>query len=448
MSMKKVWLLGVLALLLALSVTSVLVVRSGPDLPPISNPLTHLLPQRTPIPFTPPTNTPAPTPTPQPEMLYVGAGVSVFALNAATGAREWTYQTGLGPVANGGVGAVTVAGDDVLFLDDTNSSLYAIAQSNGAFLWQIGGVQGPANGGFLVVANGMAIASAPLGQSLNTTTAVNLATGQVAWVQPTGANALAVGVNAVYEAGAYPTSDAEPVTEGFLRAIMPTTGAFLWQQSGPLFSHVALVGNTVYATGGDTLYAFDAMTGAPTWSHQFTEPNSTLPTLALQQSGSMLYVSDTVHLFAVDGSTRQLLWQAPYAASSAAVTNGMVCASMTQQGLFGVNASSGKQRWNLPVSQGGDTLLLAANGLCLTATSTTNDGSPLHAIDAGAGTMRWTQRVPTRDAQVLTHGGTLFLLSREPSAGHAIVRAINETTGSVTWQFDTGSASAGAIALG
>lgn len=399
---------------------------------------------------------PTATQTPQAKTVYVAAGLNVYALNAATGAVLWTYKTSPGAVAGRGIGDLTLAGNALLFLNDNDSSLYALSPSTGTLLWKVGSVQGPQGGGNLVTGNDMVIAYGSIGQFLSSISAVNLTTGQVLWRQNRGADAVVISQGMIYVAAPQPGSDAQPNSQGYIRALNPATGAAVWQTTGHPFDSVVLIGGAVYAAtmGSDIIYGFSAQTGAQQWSHAFPVPGTVIPTPSIQGSGSSLYIAGG-EFYAVDGTSHQVLWQSPSVppyAGNAMQTGGAICIGSGRY-IDGLDSSSGKQVWQadaLP-SGGNAQMILAGDGQCLAGNNADENTAPVVAVDAETGAVRWTLNVGGRYARAAAQAGTLYMVSGGSFSGGtttvATVRALDEATGAVRWQFNTGSNLAGYITL-
>lgn len=79
------------------------------------------------------------TPTPRPTTLYLAAGETVYALDLTTGAKRWTYATGL-PAQSGGrnnwISAIAAISGGVYFDSVPDNSLYALKTSDGSLLWK------------------------------------------------------------------------------------------------------------------------------------------------------------------------------------------------------------------------------------------------------------------------------------------------------------------------
>ena len=116
-------------------------------------------------------------------MVYIGsADGHVYALNGGTGAKLWSFATGEGPlpqVANG-----------VVYVGSNDGNVYALNASSGAKLWSFD--DGVVPVGPLVVANGVVYVSCSPGLC-----AVNASTGGLMWGTDPAFGGLAAVANGV-----------------------------------------------------------------------------------------------------------------------------------------------------------------------------------------------------------------------------------------------------------
>jgi outer membrane protein assembly factor BamB len=198
---------------------------------------------------------------------------------------------------------------------------------------------------------------------MNTTTAVDLQSGKVLWKQPIGASGLLAGQGVIYTTRVLPGSDAEPVTNGYILALNPTTGAVLWQANGHAYVAVTNIGNHLYAADSATgLYSFNAQTGAQGWSQSLPNINWLTP------QATTLYFSDGKKVYALDMTSHAIQWQTPFTGAILRYQSATLCASDFSQVLYGYDAQSGAELWHVSVSSG-YAALLANHGLCFAAAS-------------------------------------------------------------------------------
>jgi len=372
----------------------------------------------------------------------------VYALDVRSGAKKWTYHTGQPEMVQGAYQAVrdvTVAGGAVYFIDEADSSMYALSATDGSLLWKVGGV---ATGqGYITVMSGVVIASSSAVQAINTTTAVDPHTGKTLWTQPMGASDLLSGEGVVYETRTLPGSDAEPVTNGTLKALNPTTGAILWRLSGHAYSGLVLVGTTLYANADDALHAFNAQTGAEIWT--FSLPKSSAAAVSMWHDGTTLFLTNGTTLVAIDGATHTVRWQIPSTTSPGGVVASGVYCGPDSKDMYGYDASTGAQKWSIQRSTGFASIV-SDGGLCIT-TGFYPAETPIVAVDAKTGAVRWSYTASISSVRTLAADGALFVLGSSSTVienSDTILRAVSETDGSVLWTFDTQDHLDGSMALG
>jgi serine/threonine-protein kinase len=181
--------------------------------------------------------------------VYIGSGADVYALDAATGQRRWSYTTA------GVVDTSPVLADGIVYVGSADGGgVYALDAATGRLRWFYS--QSGAYDNSPAVAGGTVYVD-----SGGNVYALDAATGQLRWSYTTGGagNSLAVAVGTVY-AGSGGDVYALDAATGRLRWSYPAAGGV---DSGP-----AVDGSTVYlgSTGG-SVDALDAATGRLRWSY-------------------------------------------------------------------------------------------------------------------------------------------------------------------------------------
>jgi len=191
-------------------------------------------------------------------VVYVGESGALYALNASTGALLWTFIE-----PNPGPGAIEVfspaVANGVVYVTSYDGFLSALNASTGSVLWtyntsdQVDTIPAVANG---VVYFG----------SFGSFYALNASTGALLWNNTAVRNAQisspAVANGVVYVGGVDPTA-----SEDVLYALNASTGANLWSNPGNVFSSPAVANGVVYLSSGVSVYALNASTGAKLWSY-------------------------------------------------------------------------------------------------------------------------------------------------------------------------------------
>ncbi|HYK36730.1 PQQ-binding-like beta-propeller repeat protein [Alloacidobacterium sp.] len=261
---------------------------------------------------------------------------NLYAVNASTGARLWTYTTG------GFVNSSPAVVNGVVYFGSGDDNVYALNASTGALLWK------QANGGSgafsPAVVNGVVYIGC--GQSL---CALNASTGAELWTYTSIVSfvtALSASPPAVVNGVVYFGAD-----DGYVYALNASTGAKLWSSliANGVYSSPAVANGVVFISGSssveNTLHALNANTGAQLWSSK-VGPNEGTVAVA----NGVVYVCSGFDgmAYALSASTGAKLWSfatgGPLENSSPAVANGVVYLAGGDS-VYALNASTGAQLW-------------------------------------------------------------------------------------------------------
>ena len=150
-----------------------------------------------------------------------------------------------------------------------------------------------------------------------------------------------------------------------LSALDAKSGALLWNYNdGDDFSSSPAVANGVVYVGSPdhNVYALDAKTGTKLWS--FLTDNEVVSSPAVVNGVVYIGSNDgyTGSLYALDAKSGAELWSDPFAvASSPAVVDDVVYVSGTEGNLYALDAKTGNQLWSYPA--GGWSSPAVANGV-------------------------------------------------------------------------------------
>ncbi|MFF5309520.1 outer membrane protein assembly factor BamB family protein [Streptomyces massasporeus] len=205
-------------------------------------------------------------------------------------------------------------------------------------------------------------------------------------------------------------------------------------------------GHTVYIDGGfqsgGELAALDAATGKKRWAFHTGAELAYTPTIA---NGTIYVVAikdSSSRLFAIDAETGKKRWEhaGDGLSYSPAVAKGTVYVAGYGH-LHALNASTGKQKWSIKVSEYGLTSPIATNG-----TVYFGSGNSLSAVDATNGKRRWTYVTGDRVLESpAVADGTVYFGSFDDR-----LYALDATTGKKRWtvQADSNVSSSPVIAEG
>jgi outer membrane protein assembly factor BamB len=228
-------------------------------------------------------------------ILVVGAGSSdVYALDAATGDRKWTFDTGFGVFSS-----PTIL-NGVVYIGSNDEFLYALDLHNGEVVWQrnMGFASGPTSP---AIADGVVYESTVFTHRVF---ALDAATGQKRWSRKlTGGY---VGSGPVVDQGrVFVTTD-----RGFLYSLDASTGEVLWRIKGlgEDLRYPAVAEGVVYVGSSlNAMIAVDAATGALVWRTRI-DGEAFSPIVA----NGVVYAGGRENkLYAFQAATGELLWTAP-----------------------------------------------------------------------------------------------------------------------------------------
>jgi outer membrane protein assembly factor BamB len=258
---------------------------------------------------------------------------------------------------------------------------------------------------------------------------------------------------------------------GTLLALNEQSGRLLWsfQIIGNMLATPAVVNGVVYVTDDhQTLYARNAMTGAPLWSYTgvssyaaptvvngvvyvgSTAVNATTGKLLWRNSGvpggfknTAAVVNGVVYgvtgngtLSALNAATGAVLWTyqdfSVRLVTSPAVANGVVYASL-HGALYAFNATTGAKLWSRG-SMFGYSLPAVANGVVYVS-----EGGKLYALDAATGAVIWSVDSISYegfDSPVVANG-VIHVSSGYSNMGYPgdTLYAIDASTGAKLWQY-------------
>jgi outer membrane protein assembly factor BamB len=213
----------------------------------------------------------------------------------------------------------------------------------------------------------------------------------------------------------------------------------IWSQTGSSnfgFGSPVVSGIVLYVGSGDgTLYAFNAFTGAPSWSVKVGDTIQSTPAVCptCTTNGLVFFGSYDKNVYAFDITTHQKVWSKPTGdiiTSSATVANGNVYIGSEDKKLYGFVAATGAPLPGFPVTTGGGVYAVpAVSGNSVYAMS--KDGY-LYAFNASTGGP-YLWRTALSGASVSSPSVDV-VNNAVYVAGNLALYAVNTTDGSVKWQ--------------
>lgn len=285
-------------------------------------------------------------------VVYVGAGFTVYALNATTGASLWQYSTG------SFVGGPAVAGG-LIFVSSADHNVYALRAGTGDLLWTYETVEGivPTTP---TVANGIVY----VGSWDKNVYALNAATGALVWMFTASNSVFSIPTvaNGVVYFGSYDNN---------IYALNASTGNLIWQHAAGAFgldSTPTVVNGILYVGAWDkNIYALNSRNGALAWQYA---TDSAERTSAAVHDGIVYVASDGGFVYAMNAYTGALLWDYDtgsgddgFPPSSPSVANGVVYAGFQDGKVYALDATGGNLLWQSATGNAVSSTPAVVNGM-------------------------------------------------------------------------------------
>ena len=229
------------------------------------------------------------------------------------------------------------------------------------------------------------------------------------------------------------------------------TGELRWQRSGGQTAFEspeagpALIGGTVFYSGGGALHAVDAASGAERWCYPVGDEVPARPV----DAGSVIYVAAGQRVLALNAASGTEHWRfdapavifsPPAYVAGAGVTGGGVYVVDYLGTVYAIDPASGRDRWRIATEtrQGTDPVIVEGGTVHLCS------GSALYTLDAVSGAPRW--RFAAQGEIVgspVVAGGRVHFGSRD----HCLY-TVDAAGGQLRWKLETGGEITGSPAAG
>ena len=328
-------------------------------------------------------------------VVYIGAeDGNVYALNASTGVKLWSYATG------DKVESSPAVANGVVYVGSADQNVYALNASTGAQLWSY------ATGGSVTSSPAVANGVVYVGSYDGNVYALNANTGALLWSYATGGDVYsspAVANGVVYFGS----------PDNNVYALNASTGAKVWsfvpsepQGSGiPVeiqYSSPAVTDGVVYiGGGGGNIYALNASTGAMLWSYPPQNTEEIAGTSNPAVANGVVYfgesggVNNKGIMYALNASTGAALWSFSMplpGGFSPAVANGIVYIFSDDGYTYALNASTGHQLWRYFIGNGGTGV---SGPVVVDGVLYVNSGKTLFAFGPGLDADLYQRIIPT-----------------------------------------------------
>jgi outer membrane protein assembly factor BamB len=222
--------------------------------------------------------------------LYHDFGGDVFALNASTGDRIWTFLTG------DFVQSSPAVVDGVLYIGSDNGNVYAINASTGTKVWNYA-TNGPVRSSPAVAAGYVYVGSGDANVY-----ALNASTGKKLWNYTTGGIGGAPFFYTVQPSPAFANGIVYIGSEDHnVYALNASTGEKIWNYTtgGGVRGSAAVADGRVYV-GSNRIFALDALTGEKMWDFPTLGDELSSPAVA---EGVVYFDSRDNNVYALNAST-------------------------------------------------------------------------------------------------------------------------------------------------
>jgi len=262
---------------------------------------------------------------------------TVYALDTADGKLKWSFQTA------GSISVTPLVSAGKLYIANNNDSVYALDLNDRIVTWsaQLHDPWGRGMSSSPTIENGQIYIGGPVGWSVDN---VNAQTGQIGWADTTlygypTYSSPCYGLGMVF-AGS---------SNGKIYAMNDATGKVKWSFStnNPVFSSPTLSNGRIYIGAlNNTIYCIDAASGAGLWNFQTSGAVYSCPVVV----DGILYAGDeSGNLYALNAFTGAQQWMTRVASNNLyggpTVANGMIYLGSLDDHVYAVDATTGMMKW-------------------------------------------------------------------------------------------------------
>ena len=275
---------------------------------------------------------------------------NLYALNAKTGEKIWSYNTTMF-----GIGSSPVVADGIVYvgLGDQSRYLYAFNAYNGELIWTdfigatVTAVPTIVDGVIYLAADGAARSSCIL--------AINAKTGVTIWDY---SSQKSLGCTPAVVNGVVYTASGD----GYVHAINAANGKEIWNQtredaeflSSPTvvngILYVGINGGSIYTNG---FYAFNATNGDELWKYMVSGAGNYVLSTAAVYDGTVYVGSRDGDVYAFNAVTGILFWHimaGHFLFSSPAVVQGIVYIGSGDGNFYAIKGADGTILWNYTIN--------------------------------------------------------------------------------------------------
>ena len=283
----------------------------------------------------------------------------------------------------------------VVYTDGWDGKLHALNAITGRKLWTY-------NSGCLMAGTPAVVGGVVYAGTYCNFIALDASTGTELWSYPRSMD----GSTAIVDGVVYVVSG--NYGDSYVSALNASTGAELWSVStgSDTISSPAVANGMIFFGDGKGLHARDTSTGAKRWDYAAAgDLYGRIPAVA----NGVVYVGSTNNSFyAVDASTGSKLWSYTTgggAGYAPAVADGVVYFGSHDQNVYALDASTGTKLWSINLGVDEGTIPTVANGVVYIG----SDNGNLYALDPNTGATLWSYKIGHYNRSSSVVNGMLYV---------------------------------------